>query len=381
MSHHMKQDKELASKSYIEPIYNELAAMIPDGDWYYTPRLIKYLADLDQAKICRELPATDEAIAAKLGLEKEHVTAQIKELIKRGLLIRTEDGAKMPATVGAFIDFAATTPYNDARLDDNWYEMLRARLEEDDAVVAFSTFFAKSQLDGAPMNRVLPKWNAIKDIPGVMPCEDMREVLRPADGKLSTSRCMCKQIWPRRIPAMFEGTHPDEGHCIHFGKMAEHYINEMEIGKWLSWEEAMALMDGLDASPLCHMVVNAREVRWICQCDDQACVLIGTMRRSKEFGIHDGIAPSRFLAIFDAEKCNGCGICVTKCPFHAVKMNEEGNLAVIAAKECMGCGSCVVNCPTSALSMKIVRPPEHIPEHGLQWVETFYLQPKEPAMS
>jgi ferredoxin len=381
MSHHMKQQKEFVAQGRIEPIYEELAAMIPDGDWYYTPRIIKYLADLDQAKICRELPAQDQDIANKLGLEKEYVTKQIKELIKRGLLIRTEEGAKMPATVGAFVDFAATTPYNDERLDDNWYEMLAARLDEDDAVEAFSTVFATNQLDGAPMNRIVPRWKAIKDIPGIMPSEDIREILRPDDGKISTSRCMCKQIWPRRTPAMFEGTHPDEGHCIHFGNMAKHYVNEMEIGKWLSWEEAMALMDGLDATPTCATVINAREVRWICNCDNEACILQRVMKKSNKYNIRDGISPSRFLAIIDTEKCNGCTICKTKCLFNVIQMTEDGKHASINAKECMGCGNCVINCPEDALSMKIVRPPEHIPEHGLQWVETFYLQPKEPAMS
>jgi len=381
MPHHIEEDKKLAGKSYIEPIYNELGAMIPDGDWYYTPRLIKYLADLEQARICRELPASAEDIAKKLDLDKEQVEAQIKELIKRGLLIPTEEGAKMPATVGAFIDFAATSPYNDERLDDDWYEMLASRLEEEDAVEAFSTFFATGQLEGVPLNRVVPKWKAIKDIPGVMPSEDIREILKPEDGKLSTSRCMCKQLWPRRIPAMFEGTHADEGHCIHFGNMADHYVNEMELGKWLTWEEAMALMDGLEKTPTCHVVVNAKEVRWICNCDDQSCVLTGTMKRSNKYDIKDGIAPSRFLTTIEAEKCQACKICTTKCPFHAIQLTEDGKHSYIDAKKCMGCGNCVINCPEEALSMKIVRPPEHIPEHGLQWVETFYLQPKEPAMS
>jgi NAD-dependent dihydropyrimidine dehydrogenase PreA subunit len=30
-------------------------------------------------------------------------------------------------------------------------------------------------------------------------------------------------------------------------------------------------------------------------------------------------------------------------------------------EKCMGCGSCVVSCRNGARSMKVVRPPEHIP--------------------
>jgi len=377
MTHHIKEDKRLAAKLEIEEIYKELASRISDGDWYYTPRLIKKLVDLEQAKICRELPAPADVIAQKLNLDTEKVKKEIKELVRRGVLVPTKDSAKFPAVIGAFIDFASTTPYNDERLDDEFYEMLAARCEEPDWVEGTANLFATGQLGGVPMNRVVPKWRSIKDIPGVMPCEDIREILKPADGKLSTSRCMCKQIWPRRIPAMFEGTHPDEGHCIHFGSMADHYVKEMGVGKYLSWEEAMALMDGLDAAPVAHIVVNAKDVHWICQCDDQSCVLIGTMRRSRKFDIKDGIAPSRFLAQVETKRCAGHGVCLTKCPFSAIRL-KEGKAHIIAEK-CMGCGTCVLNCPEKAIKMKLIRPADFIPEHGFQWVETFYLQPSEPA--
>jgi ferredoxin len=33
----------------------------------------------------------------------------------------------------------------------------------------------------------------------------------------------------------------------------------------------------------------------------------------------------------------------------------------VDAEKCMGCGSCVVSCVNGARSMKVVRPPEHIP--------------------
>jgi len=375
---HVEEEKKLASKSYIEPIYEELAKKIKDGDWYYTPRLIKGLADLDQAKICLECPASEEDIAKNLELDKEHVKKEVKELIKRGLLCRTEGLIKMPITVGVFIDFAGTTTYNDDRLDDEWYEMLGLRLREEDWVEGSATVFTTKQNEGAPMNRVVPRWKAIKDIPGVMPSEDIREILKPEDGKLSTSRCMCKQIWPRRNPAMFEGTHANEGHCFHFGNVADHYVKEMELGTFLSWEESMALIDNLEKSPIFHTAVNVRDTRMLCNCDNEACVLYGTLKRSKKYELKDGIAPSRFLSTIDTEKCKGSKICTTKCPFKAIRMTADEKHAHIDEKKCMGCGTCVINCPEEALSLKIVRPPEHIPEHGFHWVENFYLQPSKP---
>jgi len=42
--------------------------------------------------------------------------------------------------------------------------------------------------------------------------------------------------------------------------------------------------------------------------------------------------------------------------------NEERSFT--DSEECIGCGLCVVDCHTEARSMKLVRPPEHVPVPG-----------------
>jgi len=51
--------------------------------------------------------------------------------------------------------------------------------------------------------------------------------------------------------------------------------------------------------------------------------------------------------------------------------------AYIDAEKCYGCGQCVVNCPAEAMKMKIVRPPEHIPEGGAQLVDAEILEVRQ----
>ena len=53
----------------------------------------------------------------------------------------------------------------------------------------------------------------------------------------------------------------------------------------------------------------------------------------------------------DAEKCSGCGTCVTVCPHGVFEMN--GRRAHIADRDaCMECGACARNCPEEAITVR-----------------------------
>jgi len=52
----------------------------------------------------------------------------------------------------------------------------------------------------------------------------------------------------------------------------------------------------------------------------------------------------------EAEKCNGCRMCVMVCP-HAVFAVENRKASIIDRDACMECGACVMNCPEGALSV------------------------------
>ncbi|MFC1820516.1 hypothetical protein ACFLZG_05475 [Thermodesulfobacteriota bacterium] len=54
----------------IDPIYMEIAEKMKMGRSKALPKLLQKKADLDQAKILRELPASSEAVSNALSIDK-----------------------------------------------------------------------------------------------------------------------------------------------------------------------------------------------------------------------------------------------------------------------------------------------------------------------
>lgn len=64
----------------------------------------------------------------------------------------------------------------------------------------------------------------------------------------------------------------------------------------------------------------------------------------------DKILHEPVIAEVNEELCIGCGLCITACPYNAIKVEE--NVAKVAAVICAGCGACVSTCPSGAMTMK-----------------------------
>ena len=370
--------KENAKGQTVDPVYIELARRIAAADPTYTPLLLRKMFPLEIARIVRELPAPVEELAAKFNLDKEVLGKTLQELVVKGYLVKTAKGPKLFSFAAQFNDITMANPDYDDEHDEEFmtliYKVLFSDFFCDDQVKAYSGFRAAT---GHQIFRVIPRWKAIKDIPGVMPCEDMREIVRAYEGKLCNTRCICRTSSAAakvqqhfRKCAVHEGTLPLEGHCNHLGYIAEYYAEVMGFTPYLTIEQMIESLEPLEKSRGYHMGPNRRDVNFICNCCECCHVAfpIRKTRPGEPEALDVVIAPSRFLSIVRDEKCSGCATCASKCAFDAIGIVD--GKARINAKRCFGCGTCILNCPNEALKLKLIRPADYIPvEEGPSNVE------------
>ena len=85
----------------------------------------------------------------------------------------------------------------------------------------------------------------------------------------------------------------------------------------------------------------------ICNCDYPDCLAI---RYRLDYGINQ-MVKGHWVAKVDYDKCNGCGICVGRCQFGAVKLEVTTGKTNIDMMRCFGCGLCETGCKRQAVTM------------------------------
>jgi len=60
--------------------------------------------------------------------------------------------------------------------------------------------------------------------------------------------------------------------------------------------------------------------------------------------------PETRLIWINQDLCNGCGLCVEACPFHAIHYNKEVK-KIYVCDQCQGKFLCIVFCPKNALEL------------------------------
>ena len=337
-----------------DDVYEQLAVALdalPNG-FPRTPSnveipLLKRIFSHEEALLASRLGIEMEsydAIAERIGQEREAVQIRLTAMTSRGLLwSRKEDVQTLyrlaPFVVGIY----------EAQLGNMDHQL--AHLVEE----YLSDGGARGIMAPQPaLHRVMPTQDSVKS-EWILPYDDVRAILLAAKS-FRANDCIC------RVQQQSLGNECDfpVKVCLSFSS-TERSPRPGDI----SQDEALELLSETEAVGLVHTVSNVMEgVGYICNCCGCCC---GILRGITDWGIEHSVAYANYFAVVDGDLCGQCGQCIQRCQVEAI--TEEDGTTVIDRKRCIGCGLCVTGCPNDAIVLQLKPEDEinHPPANFTAW--------------
>jgi len=340
-------------------LYQELAARHGWPESKYLPLILQKMVTPEQAQIMLQFPSLADKIALNLGIDKTILNENLQELFEKGLAFSTRKGWRLGRVVDSLHDLTLSNKkyfnsYGGPEIADLWNAF--ERLE-------WWPVFVKNFIGmNTNLFRVVPAREAVEKNPDFISVEDIKEIYKQAE-TIAAIPCPCRQE-SYDSPERF----PDEV-CIALNRSAKYNLKR-GVGKELSLEEALEIeKEAREYNLITHVPNNAEIAMVVCHCHPATCLLF---KAFEQFAvIHQASAKSRYEAwVADHKNCSGCQKCIETCHFEAIEMKKYAAIkkwkAYVISEKCMGCGNCVVKCPhEGVITMKAVRPHEHIPQGDL----------------
>jgi electron transport complex protein RnfB len=301
-------------------------------------RILRRLFTPEDAELALRLtliPEEARVVARRAKMSVAETARRLEEMEKRGLILSLRRKGKPPRyQAQQFV-----VGFWEAQVNRLSRELVQD-FEEYLPTYADPEFWRK-----APQLRTIPVGESISIQTEVMPYERAEELVR-AQKTFAVANCICRQ----ELHILGDGCDKPLESCLSFGMAAE-YVVRTGRGRAITQEEALTILHRAEETGLVLQPGNAKEALFICTCCGCCC---GVLRTMKRYPKPASIVSSPFVATLNAENCEGCGACETRCQMEAVSLDD--GKAVLDVDRCIGCGLCVTTCPTASLSL--VRKPE-----------------------
>ena len=183
----------------------------------------------------------------------------------------------------------------------------------------------------------------------VVSLDDAKRMLEIAQ-PIGAMDCMCR----RNVRATLEDGVNRPYSCLGVGvgllrweEWPERYKGGVEF---LSTDEAKRYVEHWHkrGMVITVMTFGTPYIGGVCLCDYPDCLAI---RLRLDYGIKQPLWKGHEVAKVDYDECTGCGDCVARCQFGAMRMEVTTRKVNIDMTRCFGCGACAMACSQEAIRL------------------------------
>ncbi len=274
-------------------------------------------------------PETAAAIAERAGMDEAKAAEMLESMSGQGSIFRIRAGEQTMYMAMSFL--VGIYEFHLKSMDRELAELLDEYLPH----------LTESWSGGKTKQlRVVPVETAVEAGKEVATYDRVREMVKGQD-KFAVADCICRV---ERGLLGRECERPLET-CLVFGFAADYYA-ENGIGRKISLEECLEILDEAEEAALVLSPSNAQNFVNICCCCSCCCGMLrglSTMERPADE------VQSTYRAVIDADECTACGTCLDRCQIDAIVEGDE--YMDVDTARCIGCGLCVPTCPADAIEM------------------------------
>ncbi|MDP2952985.1 MAG: 4Fe-4S binding protein [Chloroflexota bacterium] len=231
---------------------------------------------------------------------------------------------------------------------------IRAAAEESAPLMERAHRLSEAKADGdmetfARLQRQINEQEAKAAGCQVVPLKDCFDLLDMVQGPLGAMMCICRKQLRGE-----EASRLEEYSCLGIGtgmlkwqRWPERYRGGVEF---LTPAQTKEWLEYWDKRGYVHMVMQEGQdfIGGLCNCDYPGCLPI---RLRLDYGLTTQLVKAEYVAKVDYSRCNGCGDCVKRCQFAALRYEVALDKANIDPFQCFGCAVCQGVCRRQAIKL------------------------------
>jgi len=342
----------------------ESKLLMPMLEMRFTPEEAEFLAGFPH------MPTTIEQLSERYGLSTGELQGIMQPMMRKGFIYRVEGRSavrySLPDSLFVFYRMPGWRGEEGA-----WNRELAPLINR--------YYIDKMGADilGYPTKilRAIPVAHTVADTRRILPYEDILDFMEREEYH-TVSTCACRHR--HNLDPDFETCEHETENCLHFGRLGR-YIVQNDMGREISREETLEILEAAAEAGLVHSISNTREgMDTICNCCSCCCLMLEPVKSLPS--PQRGHQRSNYMLDINHDTCKACGLCAKRCPVDALELKDKEGVpkvdasgkklkardykeVVYQADLCIGCGVCVYKCPTQSLSLVHRETEEDIPQN------------------